>query len=196
MLNALNTTENEGQLVEALIEIDYTNDFVAADGHLTVGKPAQEIESRVIELMNEFEQKGDYVVLATDIHYENDPFHPETNLFPPHNIAGTNGRKFYGELEPWYQAHKDKSNVYMMDKTRYSAFSGTDLDLRLRARSIDTVHLIGVCTDICVLHTAVDAYNLGYKIIVHEKATASFNQIGHEWALSHFKDSMGAEIKE
>ena len=46
-----------------------------------------------------------------------------------------------------------------MDKRHYSAFSGTDLDIRLRERHVDTVILTGVLTDICVLHTAVDAYN-------------------------------------
>ena len=46
-----------------------------------------------------------------------------------------------------------------MDKTRYSAFAGTDLEMKLRERGIEEVHLVGVCTDICVLHTAVDAYN-------------------------------------
>ena len=81
-----------------------------------------------------------------------------------------------------------------MDKTRYSAFAGTDLHLRLQARGIREVHLIGVCTDICILHTAVDAYNLGYKIKVYRDAVASFNQAGHEWALGHFAGSLGAEI--
>ena len=30
-------------------------------------------------------------------------------------------------------------------------------------RGITELCLTGVCTDICVLHTAVDAYNLGYQ---------------------------------
>ncbi len=81
-----------------------------------------------------------------------------------------------------------------MDKTRYSSFAGTDLELRLRERGIQEIHLVGVCTDICVLHTAVDAYNKGFKIVVHEKGVASFNKAGHEWALSHFKMSIGAEV--
>ena len=68
------------------------------------------------------------------------------------------------------------------------------MDLRLRERKIDTLHLVGVCTDICVLHTAVDAYNLNYKIVVHEKGVASFDQAGHEWALNHFKTCLGAEV--
>ena len=57
------------------------------------------------------------------------------------------------------------------------------------------MHLIGVCTDICVLHTAVDAYNLGFKIIVYKDAVASFNMDGHEWALGHFESAMGAIVR-
>ncbi|MNE20481.1 Isochorismatase family protein YecD [compost metagenome] len=81
-----------------------------------------------------------------------------------------------------------------MDKTRYSAFAGTDLELQLRTRGITELHLAGVCTDICVLHTAVDAYNKGFDIVVHKDAVASFDQEGHAWALRHFKGSLGATI--
>jgi len=82
-----------------------------------------------------------------------------------------------------------------MDKTRYSAFAGTDLEIKLRERGITEVHLVGVCTDICVLHTAVDAYNKGFKIVVYKEAVASFNPAGHEWALGHFEQSLGATVK-
>lgn len=81
-----------------------------------------------------------------------------------------------------------------MDKRHYSAFSGTDLDIRLRERGITELCLTGVCTDICVLHTAVDAYNLGYQLMIPEHAVASFDEQGHEWALRHFKQTLGATI--
>lgn len=81
-----------------------------------------------------------------------------------------------------------------MAKTRYSAFSGTDLEIKLRERNITELHLVGVCTDICILHTAVDAYNKGFQIKVHSGAVASFNEAGHKWALNHFKHSLGATI--
>ena len=77
-----------------------------------------------------------------------------------------------------------------MDKRHYSAFSGTDLDIRLRERGITELCLTGVCTDICVLHTAVDAYNLGYQLMIPERAVASFDEQGHEWALRHFKQTL------
>lgn len=146
------------------------------------------------EITKAFIQSGDFVVFAIDIHKENDAFHPETKLFPPHNIEETDGRKLFGQLEELYQANKEANNVYWMDKTRYSAFAGTDLELLLRARGINELHLVGVCTDICVLHTAVDAYNKGFNIVVHEDAVASFDAEGHVWALRHFKGSLGAAV--
>ncbi|MCK8487047.1 cysteine hydrolase [Paenibacillus sp. MBLB2552] len=179
---------------KALINIDYTNDFVAADGALTCGEPGQAIEERIAAITETFVQSGGFVVFAIDMHRVNDPFHPETKLFPPHNIEGTEGRRLYGKLEDVYQRNKKADHVYWLDKTRYSAFAGTDLELQLRARGITELHLAGVCTDICVLHTAVDAYNKGFEIVIHEDAVASFDPDGHVWALRHFKGSIGATV--
>lgn len=176
--------------MKALIVIDYTKDFV--DGNLPVGEPAIAIEEAVVDITKQFIHNNDYVVMAVDLHDEKDHFHPETSLFPPHNIRNTAGRELYGRLGALYEDKKE--SIYFMDKTRYSAFAGTDLEMKLRERGITEVHLIGVCTDICVLHTAVDAYNKGFSITVYEDATASFNVEGHVWALGHFKNSLGATV--
>ena len=120
------------------------------------------------------------------------PYHPETALFPPHNIRDTDGWELYGRLKEVHEKHKE--SIYWMDKTRYSAFSGTDLELQLRARGIQELHLAGVCTDICVLHTAVEAYNKGFSLIIHEDAVASFDAQGHAWALRHFEHTLGAKV--
>ncbi|MDR4886200.1 isochorismatase family cysteine hydrolase [Fredinandcohnia sp. QZ13] len=180
---------------KALLNVDYTNDFVASDGALTCGKPGQDIEKEIVRITEEFISSGDYVVFAIDLHKEGDGLHPETKLFPPHNIEDTSGRFLYGDLQRVFNEQQTNPNVYWMDKTRYSAFAGTDLEIKLRERGINEVHIVGVCTDICVLHTAVDAYNRGFKIVIHSSAVASFNQAGHEWALGHFKDSIGAEVR-
>lgn len=177
-------------MMKALIVIDFTNDFV--DGSLPVGAPAVDIQGTIAKLTKQYCERGDFVVMAVDLHEEKDPYHPETKLFPPHNIRGTRGRDLYGELQEVYEGYKDR--IYWMDKTRYSAFCGTNLNQKLRERGITEVHLIGVCTDICVLHTAVDAYNFGYAITVYEDAVASFNPQGHDWALGHFKGSLGAAV--
>ncbi|MFR4698184.1 MAG: cysteine hydrolase family protein, partial [Streptococcus salivarius] len=53
-----------------------------------------------------------------------------------------------------------------------------------------------VLTDICVLHTAIDAYNLGYDIEVVASATASLTPEAHDFAIGHFKNVLGATIVE
>jgi nicotinamidase-related amidase len=181
--------------MKALINIDYTYDFVADAGALTCGEPGQAIEGKIAELTKSFIENGDYVVFAIDVHDKGDEYHPETKLFPLHNLRETSGRDLFGALQNVYEENQQRENVVYMDKTRYSAFAGTDLEIKLRERGITEVHLVGVCTDICVLHTAVDAYNKGFKITVYKDAVASFNQIGHEWALGHFEQSLGATIK-
>lgn len=179
---------------QALLIIDYTNDFVADKGALTCGEPGQKLAPAIVTLADQMQQTGDWVLLPTDVHTPNDPYHPETKLFPPHNVRNTWGRELFGPVKDWFDQHIADDNVWLFDKTRYSAFAGTDLDLRLRERHVDTLHLTGVCTDICVLHTAVDAYNLGYQLVIHRNAVASFNQVGHDWALSHFETALGATI--
>lgn len=178
----------------ALVIIDYTNDFVADEGALTCGKPAQVLEGYIKDLTQQFLNDGDLVVMGVDVHEDGNPFHPETALFPPHNIHGTTGRELFGTLQNFYEQNKHKTNLLYMDKTRYSAFAGTDLDLKLRERGITDLHFVGVCTDICVLHTAIDAYNHGYTIHIHRDGVASFNETGHNWALSHFETTLGATM--
>ncbi|MBF0779885.1 MULTISPECIES: cysteine hydrolase family protein [unclassified Granulicatella] len=176
--------------MKALIVIDYTNDFIATNGALTCGTVGQNIEHAIASLVKEFQANQDFIVFATDKHEKQDKYHPENKLFPPHNIVGTTGRHFYGELDVLAQ----DVNIYKMDKRRYSSFAGTDLDSRLRERSITEIHLCGVCTDICVLHTAIEGYNLGYDIVVHKLAVASFDDVGHHYALKHLEHVIGAKV--
>ncbi|MER0123760.1 cysteine hydrolase family protein [Streptococcus sp. ZJ93] len=181
-------------MTKALISIDYTVDFVADEGKLTAGAPAQAISSAIYEATKQAHERGDYIFFTIDLHEEGDVFHPESRLFPPHNLKGTCGRHLYGPLADFYAECQDDARVFWMDKRHYSAFSGTDLDIRLRERQVDTVILTGVLTDICVLHTAIDAYNLGYKIEIVSSAVASLNEEQHQFALRHIEQVLGATI--
>ena len=181
-------------MMRALINIDYTNDFVASDGALTCGKQAQDIEGAIVRITEMFIWNEDYVVFAVDCHDKDDLYHPESELFPPHNVYGTMGRNLYGQLgDLWFKNHANR-NVHWIDKTRYSAFAGTDLELRLRERGITEIHIVGVCTDICVLHTVIDAYNKGFFVVVHKNAVAGTSHSNHEWALSHFTHVLGVKV--
>lgn len=181
-------------MAKALISIDYTVDFVADEGKLTAGAPAQAISERIAQVTQEAFEAGDYVFFAIDAHEEGDDFHPESKLFPPHNILGSSGRDLYGPLADFYQKNQGERRVFWMDKRHYSAFSGTDLDIRLRERGVDTVVLTGVLSDICVLHTAIEAYNKGYKIEVVASAIAALTEESHQFALNHMRQVLGATI--
>lgn len=47
---------------------------------------------------------------------------------------------------------------------------------------------------ICILHTAVDAYNLGISTAVYADGVASFDTADHEWSLRHFEHTLGATV--
>lgn len=181
-------------MTKALISIDYTEDFVADNGKLTAGQLAQAISEEIFQVIKKAYDDGDYIFFAIDGHDLDDKFHPESKLFPPHNVNGTSGRNLFGPIADLYESIKEDDSVFWMDKRHYSAFSGTDLDIRLRERGVTSLILTGVLTDICVLHTAIDAYNLGYKIEVVKNAVASITEENNQWALNHFESVLGAKI--
>ncbi len=109
-------------MTKALISIDYTYDFVADKGKLTAGAPAQAISEAIAQVTQQAYDNGDYIFFAIDGHDEGDAFHPESNLFPPHNLRGTSGRDLYGPLGEFYQKHQENPRVFWLDKRHYSAF--------------------------------------------------------------------------
>ncbi|GHD61576.1 isochorismatase family protein [Jeongeupia chitinilytica] len=64
---------------------------------------------------------------------------------------------------------------YTVTKRQWGAFFGTDLDLQLRRRRIDTIVLAGIATNIGVESTARQAFELGYAqyFVVDAMKTAS-----------------------
>ncbi|MCO4338664.1 cysteine hydrolase [Staphylococcus agnetis] len=179
----------------ALIVVDYSNDFIADNGKLTCGGAGQAIEGYIVDRIQHYHDKKENIFFMMDLHFENDPTHPESKSFPPHNIIGTEGRKLYGQVGSIFQTIEHEEHVFFIDKRRYDSFFGTPLDTLLRERKIDTLEIVGVCTDICVLHTASTAYNLNYQLVIPKDGVASFNELGHEWALAHFKNTLGATVE-
>jgi len=175
---------------EALIIVDMSNDFVADDGGLTVGQPAQEIVPYIVALAERFLSKNDLVVITMDEHQPNDPHFLR---WPPHNVAGTKGQELYGELKEWREKNRDNPNVLYVPKTNYNAFYKTGLAERLRAAGVETVHLCGVATDICVFLTAAGADAEGFNTAVHKNGVATFTKHANTF-LEHMKLCFHTEI--
>jgi len=68
-------------------------------------------------------------------------------------------------------------------KRQWGAFCGTELDLQLRRRGLDTIVLAGVATNFGVEQTAREAWQLGYSVVVAEDATSSISEAAHRFAV-------------
>lgn len=84
---------------------------------------------------------------------------------------------------------------FVIPKRRYSGFFQTDLDLTLSELGVGTVIAIGEDTNICVLHTLADAWNLGYESILVEDATRTFLCGTQEGAIEHAEKCFGTKVE-
>ena len=168
----------------ALLVVDMIEDFVHEGGALYCGPSMARIVPVIQREIARARDVAEPVVYLTDNHLPDDA---EFQVFPPHAIAGTKGAEIVPELAP-----RDDDRV--IPKRRYSGFFGTDLDITLRERGVDTLRLVGDCTNICVLYTAADARNLGYAVEVLEDGVTSFDEEAHRDALRELEKTLGAKI--
>lgn len=61
----------------------------------------------------------------------------------------------------------------ILNKPRYGAFHGTDLELILRSRGIDTVIISGIATNICCETTAREAAQRDFRVVFLSDGTAT-----------------------
>lgn len=70
-------------------------------------------------------------------------------------------------------------------KRQWGAFYGTDLELQLRRRGIDTIILCGISTNIGVESTARNAWELGFNLILVEDACSAASAEQHLSSMTH-----------
>lgn len=169
----------------ALLVIDMLNDFAHPNGVL-YSPSVREIIPNTKEKIGDARERGWLVIYLCDAHRPDDK---EFETFPPHCLEGSWGGEVVEELAP-------VEGDYVVKKRRYSGFFATDLDLLLREKGIEELHLTGCLTDICVLFTCADAYFRGYKLFVSRKATAALTPSDHENALNLMKKAFGVEVED
>ncbi|CAD7777687.1 MAG: Peroxyureidoacrylate/ureidoacrylate amidohydrolase RutB [Candidatus Methanoperedenaceae archaeon GB50] len=91
------------------------------------------------------------------------------------------------ELSP---APKD----YIVPKQHFSGLFNTNLEQILKKENITQVHIVGVCTSICVMETVSDLCERDYEIYIHEKGVADFDKNAHIFALERMKRLFGARV--
>ena len=79
----------------------------------------------------------------------------------------------------------------IITKKQWGAFYGTDLDLQMRRRKLDTIVLCGIATNYGVESTARFAYEYGYQQIFAEDAMASMSAEAHNASINFALKRMG-----
>lgn len=177
--------------MKALLIVDMQNDFMPG-GALPVPKG-----NEIISLINALIPKFSLVLASQDWHPKDHISfavnHPgkkvgdvikvggvEQILWPVHCVHYTKGAELVDQLK------KDsiESTFYKgVDRTidSYSTFfdnaraRSTGLADFLHTRQIDEIYIAGVATDYCVLYSALDAMDLGFKVHVIVDACRAIN---------------------
>ena len=82
----------------------------------------------------------------------------------------------WSDLVPELDQH---TTDIVIAKRQWGAFYGTELELQLRRRGLDTIVLCGISTNFGVESTARFAYEFGFQQIFAEDAMASGSAEGH-----------------
>lgn len=145
----------------ALIIVDVQRDFLPG-GPFAVPE-GDEVLDAIAEIVTE--RAPDLVIATRDWHpVDHCSFVANGGIWPTHCVAGTPG----AELHPWVAQIADRtiSKGENPNVEQYSGFSGTHLDLMLKAEGFENLIITGLATDYCVKATAIDAVAAGFSTFV------------------------------
>ena len=166
-----------------VIVVDMLVGFLEPGHNLYCGDHSRGIIPNVAGLLEEEIARGSRVFYVADNH---DPDDLEFEMFPVHCVKGTEETQVIKELARFEGDY--------IPKNRYSGFFGTDLEQRLSELKPEKIIIVGVCTDICVMHTTADARNRDYVVEIPVDCVASFDQDAHRYALEHAEKILGAKL--
>ncbi len=157
-----------------LIVIDMQNDFT----HDALrNEDAIAIIPNVVEKVKNFDGQ---VIFTKDTHDENYMSTIEgQNLPVPHCILGTHGWNIVDELKPYSNFAFNKDTFGCTSLGGYLKYNHE------RCEKIDSVEIVGVCTDICVISNAllIKAFLPDVEITVDATCCAGVTKESHENAL-------------
>lgn len=128
-----------------LIVVDYQMDFVSG----TLGFPeAVALENLIAEKIQQYRENGDEVIFTFDTHDSNYMETQEGKHLPiAHCVCGTEGYKLYGKVAEMIRESDRRFNK--------NCFGSDELYEYLKANIFESIELVGVVSNICVLSNAV-----------------------------------------
>lgn len=107
----------------------------------------------------------------------------------PINVEGSPAEKIMPPLEV-------REHDIVVKKESYNPFLGTHLETYLRIMEIETIFIVGINTNNCVLCTAFEASNRDFMVVLVDDCCASMNGPEyHEMALKMVRTSLGFTVK-
>lgn len=155
-----------------LIVVDMQNDFI--DGSLGT-KEAQAIVENVKKKIEQYRANGDEIIFTRDTHQADYLQTPEGKELPvEHCIEGTHGWEIAEGIDIPDCLHIDKPTFGWTKWNQYN---------------FETIELVGLCTDICVVSNALilKAYFPEAEISVDASCCAGVTPGSHEAALTTMK---------
>lgn len=181
----------------AVVVIDMQNDFCSKDGFIEKalgrdGAACRAVAAPVMDLVGMARAAGVPVYWVRAI-YDPEKL-PEGILVKrrqrtdlPCCGTGSWGAEFY-EVLPLPSEH-------IIDKHSYSAFIGTNLEVRLRDRGIRTLIFAGVQSNVCVETSLRDAVCMGYYAVLAADCVASYALPLHEAMIRNVESLFGDVVR-
>ena len=167
----------------AIVVIDLQKGIV---GRQVAPHTSEVVIRNAATLVDTFREKGMpvFLVRVTPSPDGKDALHPTTDVTMPMQTLPPDFADIVPELAP-------KPTDFVITKHQWGAFYGTELDLQLRRRGIDTIVLCGISTNIGVESTARFAYEYGYHQIFAEDAMAALSEEEHAHTITKIFPRIG-----
>ncbi len=169
----------------ALVVVDVQNDFCHQEGSLgSLVTDRTNLEQAVDHLVHLIEEARRFHVPVVFIQTTHDRFNdssvwlrarsdrPGGTQAPAVCATGTWGAEFY-KVKP-------RPDERIVNKHRFSAFIGTDLEMTLRTLKRESVLVTGVTTNVCVESTAREAFMREFHVVLVEDCASAWTVEEHQ----------------
>ena len=169
----------------AILVVDMVYDFTNPQGLVFYPQNLEILPNiaRAVEMC----RGHDALVIYLQHRYRAGKYDKNLTTMRPNCIEGTGGELLDESLTVLPED-------YVIQKRRYSAFFGTDVDLVLREHDIKRVIVVGTKTNCCIRATVTDAYNLDYEVIVISDCVATNDPTVNQVHLSDIQKYLGTVI--
>lgn len=181
----------------AVVVVDMQNDFVSKGGKFVINSPgyyeaAQSIIPPIRNLLKEA-RVARVPIIFTATHYYKE--HVDAGLLSLSRELNALKRGTWGAevLKELLDAAGEE--YYIVEKQRYSAFYGTNLEILLKGLKVEALLLTGFAANICVESTARAARDADFFPVVLSDCTASFTPELCQFALTNVDRFFGSVME-